>query len=180
MSDIPKDIVVGNQNGRLSDGKSTRSKWYGKLPRPVLNAFIALVVIAMAVGGWVWYQHYQQEKQAAADKRKTQLINQAADKLDPQDGRSLESIAKQLEQQPGHNTDPNALYVLTTYYLNIGDTAKAQDYLNKLKAVYDPAKGFDESLKPITGWMTIEQLQERLERATSTKKPPVKSTGFGG
>lgn len=179
MSEIPKDIVVGSKNGRLAGGKFTHAKWHSKLPKPVVYVVIAVVVIAALAGGWAWYQHHQLAKKAAADKTKSHLVDQASNNLDPQNSSSLESIAKKLEQQPGHDTDPNSLYVLTTYYLNIGDTAKAQDYLTKLKAVYDPAKGFDESLKPITGWMTIDKLEARLHDQQHPKTP-TKPMGLGG
>lgn len=179
MSDLPENIVIGSQKGRLAGGKFTRAKGYKRLPKQALYLGALIIIAALLAGGWAWHKQHQQSKKAAAEQEKAQLVNQASSKLAPQNSGSLQSIAEQLEKQPGYEKDPNALYVLTTYYLNIGDTARAQDYMTKLKAVYDPSKGFDASLKPVTGWMTIDQLQAKLNAQVHPKQT-TKPAGFGG
>ncbi|HET8709306.1 MAG TPA: hypothetical protein VFL85_03415, partial [Candidatus Saccharimonadales bacterium] len=129
--------------------------------------------------GWSWHQQSKQNQNTSAKHAKTQLLHEAGSKLAPQDSAALGPIVKQIEQQPDFDTDADYLYVLTTYYLNVNETDKAGDYLAKLKTAYDPAKGFDASIKPVSDWMTIEQLQSKLQAVKSPKKP-TNPAGFGG
>ncbi|MEO8105388.1 MAG: hypothetical protein ABI602_03575 [Candidatus Saccharibacteria bacterium] len=88
------------------------------------------------------------EPVVAAYKCSSQTLHEASQVLVPTKVTELGQIVGKIQKNKGYDTDPNCLYVVTTYYINESDSNQARYFVNKLNASYDKSKGLDDSLDP--------------------------------
>lgn len=140
-----------NGGGALVAGSSmpgvARNK--SKLPLVVLG----VLVLIMVVGGAVWYKHHADKKTATNDLS-AQCANMYANgflevkgqALVPVGPSKIKPMVDKIKLLKGYDANPNCLYVLTTYYISISDSANARLYYDKLNAVYKPSVGYYSSI----------------------------------
>ncbi|HTE22434.1 MAG TPA: hypothetical protein VK674_05340 [Candidatus Limnocylindria bacterium] len=108
-------------------------------------AVIALVVI-VALGSFAAYMGRDKKAPVVAPegpKCTYRMLEKARLSLDASKVAKLEPAVGEIEQIPGYDQDPNCLFVVLTYYINISDAAKARELLNKLEKVYTPSEGYE-------------------------------------
>jgi hypothetical protein len=108
-------------------GKSTSTR-FSRRSVLLVAGLLLVVAIVLLVTNFVHQQ--------AINKDRAALVTQAAAVLELENKNDLGRIVSQIKQQPGYQRDPDSLYVLTIYYLNMGDAANARVYYDKLASVH--------------------------------------------
>lgn len=128
---------------------------------PAFVALAAVVVLAAAVGRFVNPYSSHPPGQVCSGE----LLQQAALALAPDGNGRLKDIAGTIQKQPGYQHDPNCMYVVTSYYVNIGDATKAQSAMKQLSAVYSSKNGFDGALVSphAASFKDLQQLVKSLQ-----------------
>jgi hypothetical protein len=98
---------------------------------------VAIIIVVLAVLGL-----NKQAHQRSINKAQDALVTQAAALLDPLYTLKLAPIVTQIAEQPDYASSADCLYVLTQYYVNIGDATNSQKYYDMLTNVYKPQKGY--------------------------------------
>lgn len=83
------------------------------------------------------------------------LLNQAQASIADNNYPQLLKVVNRIKSLPGYTKDPNCLYPLVYYYVNIGDVKNSNISLAYLEKVYKPKQGFS---KLFTNPLTIKQL----------------------
>jgi len=113
---------------------------------------ISVLGIGLAVGVLSWASPHQtdnnDEQSGVAYKCSSQTLRDASQVFDPTKVADLGRIVVKIQKNNGYTTDPNCLYVVTTYYINLSDSSHARYYVDKLNAAYDKNKGLSASLNP--------------------------------
>jgi hypothetical protein len=123
----------------------------------ILTGILLLALIGY--GGYWLYQSVTTRGTGVVCKRAT--LEQAGAVLDRSKVEELRPIADNIQKLRRFETDANCLYVVTTYYIYVGDPANSRLYLEKLKSIYDPQKGFSPKLGERV--KTIEELEFEVQ-----------------
>jgi hypothetical protein len=131
------DVIVGNGQAPsegvvISGGQKSNSK------KVFIIAGILTVVVVAAVIVSISHVRHQH---SIANQREA-IVTQGAALLNPADVQQLTPVVAQIKQQPGYATDPNALYILTVYYINLTDATNTKAYYAQLSKAYNPQKGY--------------------------------------
>lgn len=126
---------------------------------PLAAVFLVLLVVA---GVFVAVKVVSHTRATSVAHRR-ELIDQAANLLDPQKSEELGNVITDIQKTHGYVNDPNALYVLTIYYLNIGDANNSQKYLDLLKAKRAGAASYQPSLQNTVAWRNTSSLQQDVD-----------------
>lgn len=103
---------------------------------------IVLALLFVVVAGVAFYIKSTQNKDTAVCS--DQLLQEAGLVLDKSDHEQLRPFVEDIEELENFDQDPNCLYILVTYYVNINDPASARSHFEQLQAIYDPEVGFSE------------------------------------
>lgn len=142
----PTDVTVGSV--------SKRAKW---LQKPLI-IFLAAILVIGVIGVGLWYRNTRNKtpvptiRVACTDN----TLAAAASVLAPADNKQLQPIVEQIRNTEGFTEDPNCLYVVLTYYINVSDPNEARRYFTDLEKVYNPEVGYNEIITP--GSLSLEQL----------------------
>lgn len=98
-----------------------------------------------------------------------ELLNQAAPLLEEKKYKELEPIARQIEGLKNYDKDPNCLFVVTTYYINVTDAKNARLNYDKLMLIYTPETQLQPAIaakvrSPYTMRSSIEFLEEQQRK----------------
>jgi hypothetical protein len=75
-----------------------------------------------------------------------QTLKLASRYLSPSNVAKLKEVVNNIQKTPNYQQDPNCLYPVVAYYINISDSHNGSMYLNKLEKVYKPSQGFSKYL----------------------------------
>ena len=104
------------------------------------KTLIGLLVVALvAVGLGVSLKISNARNQAQLDcSKKTcrDILTQANTAITNRNTEQEKAVVKKITSIKNYNRQPNYMYVLTQYYIDLGDYNKAKDSLQKLSAVY--------------------------------------------
>jgi hypothetical protein len=64
------------------------------------------------------------------------LLKEAAGNLSPAQSASLAPIVQKIMKVPDYKNDPNCLYPVVVYYINMGDATNGRTYLDAYKSAY--------------------------------------------
>lgn len=96
-----------------------------------------LLLLAVAVVAFViWRQRASTEQAANGAICTSSLIEQASPAIANNDFDKLESLTTTITHRSGFADDVNCDYIVTRYYIAIGNTDQAQSSLNSLKQAY--------------------------------------------
>jgi len=162
----PSKVVVS--------GEMKQHRFVALLKKFWLVVVGVLLVIAIVAGIYARYQttHKTPAKVVAtttcSDSSANGILNKATPVLVPSKVAELQPIAEKIMTLQGYDRDPNCLGVVTTYYINLSDAAKARENYEKLIKVYPTAKGYNEALggkvaTPTELKPTIEFLEARAK-----------------
>lgn len=115
-------------------GRKWASRWVVFITIGCIILFAAVLLLANL------------QRQHSEIQARDKLVTQAAPYLKSDSASRLVGIVTQIKQQPGYEHDPNCLYVLTVYYINISDPANTKTYDDMLTRTYDTKKGYSNEL----------------------------------
>jgi hypothetical protein len=175
MSEVKQNsaVVVGHRKRR-------------PLPRWLIPTVLVLVVFVVAA---LIYQHHREDVKKAQTARldartictvtdSAALLKEASAHLSPLAYTQLQPIVQQIQKLKTYQQDPNCLYVVTTYYLDIGDVQHASQSFNELKQAYNPSQGYSKYLGDIP--MGVSALQSQLTFVEQNAKLASKNSGSFG
>lgn len=121
-------------------------------PGPTGNRKTLLLVVALLVvaGSYMLYRGWKagQKPVVAALTCSDTIINKGASSVEASQVERLEPVANQIKQIPNLD-DPDCLYLLTIYYVNMSDPDNAAASFKKLQKAYDPKVGYDRALESV-------------------------------
>lgn len=129
--------------------------------KPAVIALVAIVVLSSLA---VYFGREDEQPVADTGPKCTYQMLEAAKpniKSTKINTEKLEPQVAEIEQIPGYDTDPNCLYVTTTYYISISDAQKARENYDKLAVVYDKSEGFETVISDVT--LSPEELKGSVE-----------------
>ncbi len=156
-------------------------KHYSKLPKPAklfvkLLPLLVLILITFGV-------YRNANKFASTDlcrgESSSPIYKEAANVINPQASSKLGDVVRRIKQMKRYDRDPNCMYAVTVYYINISDAKNAKESLTKLKSVYDSKTGFSKDYRngtiPISFLETkvkgLDILSSQADKGTINVKP---------
>lgn len=138
----------------------------------VLVVLVVLVVLAGA-GATAWYMLVYQ-KQATGETAKTttqdeDLLTKSIAALGNEDYDALSPLVDNILQQPSYDTNPNYLYILTMFYLAIGDATSAKTYDSKLQALPNRLS-IDQRFLSMRNYINPDSLSGRITQLEESLK----------
>jgi|GEM_PF-1678865 len=156
----------------LSQMASTKQK--GR--RALVLLSVALVLGGAGYGGYrtyTWYKDRTSTNQAGIScaeqsSKSCSVLKEAKPLLDPKKVQELSKVVARIQEVSGYKQDPDLLYVVLTYYINLSDAANARKYYDLLAEVYQPGVGYDpilgsQTLKPEELKVTVMFLEQQNE-----------------
>jgi hypothetical protein len=129
--------------------------------------FIAIVVACLLLAAVVGVLAYKSSNKSTTTNKTTvkvvvsnTTLQEAGLIIDGQDQPKLKAIVDKIQSNKDFEQDPNALYILTTYYTFASDTENARKYFDKLSAMYQANKPAEELLQK---GGDLEAVKKRLE-----------------
>jgi hypothetical protein len=94
------------------------------------------------------------------------VLKQAALAFNANKTADEKKVAAQVLTLENYNQDPNCMYILVNYNINIGDAQTAGSYLTQLEKVYKPAQGFSVYFAGAYGrsYETLKDLVANLQK----------------
>jgi hypothetical protein len=173
----------------VDDGKlslSAKEPVQGK-KKKIRLLMIGATVIVVGAGSVLYSEHIRHTADSNAylissvcsDKNNRSTLAQAAAYLSPSQSMELLPYVQRIKSIPSYQHDPNCLYVLVNYYVNITDPDNAQKYVMLLNKVYEPKIGLDSyfkyspSLKSLQISITALQKAQQIElNSTKIQRTP--------
>lgn len=115
---------------------------------------------ALALAGLVYLGFWYYQNKFGRHGCTEEVMERAAIVLGPTTREPLRPIVEELEKDPKFVRHPECVYIALTYYLNIGNVAKSEEYLTILKEKHDSQ---DYNSKLGNNLDSIEELEVRLD-----------------
>lgn len=110
--------------------------------RLLIVIIVAVVALAIA-GGVIWFLMHRTDADVATyGCSETALKSAGQNLVYPIDKAKLAADAATIRKSPSYAKSADCTFVTTFYELNYGSLANAKQELAKLKAAFDPAKGY--------------------------------------
>ncbi len=108
-------------------------------PKKGLVTMVFLVTLLLLTGFWL---RRDGNNQAPAYKAvcNDELLTRSKVSLEPPQPAELSKVAAEIRNLSGYDTDPNCLYVVVNYNLQVSDSESARSNFNKLKDNYQSGK----------------------------------------
>jgi len=135
-------------NNNLNNSTNKKNK---KTKRAVSTVFI-IFILAITVGLLVIFIRKKPSKtvDVCGSKYQGNLLQEAGDNLQPQSVEKLKPYVDKILGLNNYEKDPNCLYVVTLYYINISDSENSLKYYKLLSPIYPKDQQFNQSiLRPI-------------------------------
>lgn len=139
----------------------------------IITVGIVFVILAAVV--LVQYNTYK-SKLDCNKKYCQQILTQAAAAFTANDVTEQRKIVNRVTHIFRYDTQPNYMYVVTQYYINLSDSVNARKSYNKLMVVYNSNKGFSKNFGSYV--LTTDQLKQSVEFLE--KKESTDKANFGG
>lgn len=158
--------------GEKEQSKTIKMPLRIRYKRRIKVLLILLGLLLIAGAGYLWIWPLVNVKPACSDE----VIKQASVLLDRPHKEQLKPIADNTQKLKNFKKDPNCLYIVTTYYINVEDPTNARRFFESLKKVYNPQKGlspkFGDIVKSLAG---IELEVEFVEKVVQEREHDVRS-----
>ncbi len=127
----------------------------------VWHVVMVVIFIELIVLGIIIYHYSSQKKAVVYDDDNGKvcsgvILKTAGEELAPANTEQLKKTVKQIMSFSDYEQDSNCLYIVDSYYINIGDYSNASKYLKLLEARYTTSfvlsseiDGHYNSLKPL-------------------------------
>jgi hypothetical protein len=134
-----------------------------------LSFVIPLILLLVLFGLVGWFSYQQLKKRTTAANEPVCSVNEgavlrdeAAANLKSSKVKELGSVVERIKQVKGFESDPNCLYPIIRYYLYLSDAKNAQQFYDKLAAVYDEKTGLAPEYNTTD---TLKTLKKRIAAA---------------
>lgn len=131
---------------------------------------LSVMIVAIAAIGAVVYliQRPGEPVKMRAQSCSDQTLRDARGAFNAAQVDQLSKTVGHIEKNVEYKDDPNCLYVLVTYYINISDSEKAAAHYAQLEKAYDPETGYssviaDVARKPGQLKPTVDLLKETAD-----------------
>lgn len=178
--EVKETKVLAPHTGVL---KKSRKTYY--------SLFTVSLILLAGVGLYAWKSGYlpggktEQKAQTVrqeCNKDSTSdycaLLKEATGLLDPGKVKELSVVAEKIRKTEGYDKDPNYLYVVLTYHINLSDSENARKTYNLLKDAYGSEIGYDpllvdtktpDELEPVVSF--LEKNREAVDKNSFTVPP---------
>jgi hypothetical protein len=112
------------------------------------QALIALVAVLVIVLCFIWYKHVHDRRVVVASEQacitgsNETTLKQAYKAIAAPNVVTQKQLITKLQMIPNYQKDPDCLYPIVMYYINVDDPQAASTNLNLLANVYNPKKGY--------------------------------------
>lgn len=143
---------------------------------------ITIVILILAGGIFVVYKSQQDKIKKPTDERgvKTNcseqtteactVLKEAVALLDPGKVKELSVVVDKINKIKGYDKDPNLLYVILTYYINLSDGGNSRKTYDLLKNIYKENVGYDSLLVNAKKPVDLEPIVVFLEKQSAEVK----------
>ena len=174
-------FITRKKNNSPKEGKQFDNPNKKSLKIPNLNQSarfwaITIVILILVCGIFVFYNTQQDNTRKPTDDRgaKTNcseqtteactVLKEAVALLDPGKVKELSVIVEKIIKIKGYDKDPNLLYVILTYYINLSDGGNSRKTYDSLKNIYNENVGYDSLLENAKKPVDLEPIVVFLEK----------------
>lgn len=150
-----KERTVSVNGASVGGGKSGFLHRHKKMILTALAVFI-LIIFSFSLGYVIWQSKFSEPEGICSQN----MLEDSGKKISSNTTNQLVATVKQIQDTPGHETDPNCLYVLTKYYIDVTDADNASKYYKLLDKVYNSELGFDPALGKAV--LSMSQLKSQV------------------
>jgi type VI protein secretion system component VasK len=145
-----------NQPSQQLKHKMPKNSWRHKNRKVIkVVAIVLAVALILTAGGYLGYRYYKNRQNSASKKTvdvcgskyQGNLLQEAGDNLQPQSVEKLKPYVDKILGLNNYEKDPNCLYVVTLYYINISDSDQADRYNKLLQPLYDGQNKFNSYIQ---------------------------------
>jgi hypothetical protein len=167
-------VIAGQDKGSKLPGN--KKLWSGGA---MVLIVLILVVLSLA---WRAHEHNKKPKVVAVctATANTPILMRAAGAIYMNNVAKLQQAVTKIKQLSNYQTDPNCLYAVLSYSIDVGDAQSASQYFAELQKVYNPKQGFSsiiiapKSIAMLKGDVAfIKQQAKELQQHTTTFNNPI-------
>ncbi len=104
------------------------------------------------------------------------LASRAAFVLNKESGDELKNIVEEIQKKEGYTADPNCMYPVAKYYINVGDEKNAQQSIDQLKSAASQGKDKAPEYKYYS--RSIEELETQQKKSNEINDKIQENTIF--
>lgn len=162
----------------MDEIKTDSFKSKGLNKKSFLYVIVAIVVIAVIFASYSLYKHSQSNKSLAdicAITNNQQTLNQAALAISANIEGNLSVFAKDVQDLPNYNKDPNCLYVVYESQMQQYNYKAAKSTLNSIVSIINlnPNFSFYSKFK-----VTLQDLQSQYAQVASPAQATIQHGAF--
>jgi hypothetical protein len=109
--------------------------------------FFGLAIVIAVTAGVVYFGKEEEKAPVVTGGCGNDILQEAVNELTPDRIEQLHEVVHKIEKISDYQQDPNCLYVITHFYINVSDAKAASDSLSKLEQVYNADEGYHQALK---------------------------------
>ncbi len=134
-------------------GSTIKTSNFKNSDKPRIKKYFYLIVLVIivfgsSIGYYLYYQNSKNQSEAVCSTgTNTSLLDQAS--RDIQNNKSVQTEELKITRLNNFQKDPNCLYVVTYYFVSIGNGSQATNYMNQLQRLYSPKVGLSPHLKGV-------------------------------
>jgi len=191
MSDKPKAVAVsvgkenpikrlwGSITGKNKSNYNPENKPRHFLNKPISFWIVLVIIIVLIIGGFFIYMGQsdrskktissQGNKENCSNKStKTCLVlKEASGLLEPGKVKELSVVVDKIKKTQDYDKNPNLLYVILTFYINLSDGTNARKNFNLLKNTYKEDVGYNSLLINAKKPVDLERIVVFLEKSAA-------------
>jgi len=169
----------GAQHSSNSAPQAEVSKSFAPSHKGIKKVLIACVVIVVVgVAGWQLYDFVSNKtanNKAASECSRTLITAQTSADLKTPLPATLKPIVDKIIEQSDYTQDASCMYVVTAYYISMGDPKNARSSYDQLVKVYNAKTGYSSeisyvALKPDQVKPIVELLEQQARDVEKNSK----------
>ncbi len=159
----PNIVVGGTSKTRRVSRSITLANMQNKIARLLIlfgvPALVVLIVLALLFNPFKAKKKPQPVALACSSQSQASLLSQANDLIAKPDIIKFSQLVSKIQKLPYYKQDPNCLYPIVNYYIEISDSKDASTYLTALEKAYNPKQGLS---REFTNQLTITDFKNDI------------------
>ena len=108
--------------------------------------------------------------QNPASEKCHEILNNSVKALNDNNIKKQAEIVEQIKKEPNYTKEPNYMFVVTRYYINIGDPKNSKANYEKLNEAYSKEEGYNKIIRSIAATpgdlqLMIKYLEQQADQA---------------